>query len=179
MGKKVVIISSSPRKGGNSDTLSDSFASGAAESNHSVEKIFLKNYKINYCAGCGRCYDERNGCSQHDDMGEILQKLVDADVVVMATPVYFFTMCGQMKTFIDRTCARYSELNNKEFYFILTAGTESKPALERTVEEFRAFTSCLESPHEKGILYGVNTWRMGDAKKTGDIGKAFEMGKNV
>ena len=94
--KKVLIISASPRKGGNSDTLCDEFLRGAKDAGHDVEKIFLRDKKINYCTGCGLC--NTNGysaCSQKDDAPEILEKMVNADVIVLATPVYFYTMDGQ------------------------------------------------------------------------------------
>lgn len=151
MNKKVLILSSSPRRGGNSDLLCDRFSSGAKETGNNVEKIFLKDKKINYCTGCGTCIDRKGKCSQKDDMAEVLDKMVEADVIVMATPVYFYTMCGQMKTLIDRTCARYTELSYKQFYFIVTAAENSIPAMERTVEEFRGLTYCLDAHRRKKV----------------------------
>ncbi|NSW94514.1 MAG: flavodoxin family protein [Bacteroidales bacterium] len=179
MSKKVLILSASPRRGGNSDLLCDQFMAGATESGLSAEKIFLRDRKINYCTGCGSCIDNGKGCSQKDDMAEILEKMISADVIVMATPVYFYTMCGQMKTFIDRTCARYTEIKNKEFYFILTAADNNLRAMERTVEEFRGFTYCLENPMEKGIIYGTGVWKSGEIKGKKAMNQAFEMGKKA
>lgn len=180
MNKKILVISSSPRKGGNSDILCDQFIAGAMEAGYKAEKIFLRNKKINYCTGCGVCNNNgKKSCSQKDDMTEILDKIISADVIVMATPVYFYTMCGQMKTFIDRTCARYTEINNKEFYFIVTAADGNKQAMERTLEEFRGFTYCLENAVEKGIIYGTGAWNIGDIKKSEAMNKAFVMGKTV
>ena len=119
MARKVLIISSSPRRGGNSDLLCDRFMEGAREAGLEVEKVFLKDLKINYCTGCNRCYNGEHPCPQRDDAAGVLEKMVAADVIVMATPVYFYTVCGQMKTLIDRCCARYTEMTDKEFYFIL------------------------------------------------------------
>ena len=104
MAKKVLILSSSPRRGGNSDTLCDEFMRGAAESNHEVEKIFLRDKTIHYCTGCSTCSLYQKPCPQKDDAAEIIEKMVDADVIVMATPVYFYTISAQMKTLIDRCC---------------------------------------------------------------------------
>ena len=179
MNKNVLVLSSSPRKGGNSDQLCDRFLSGAKETGHGAEKIFLKDKKINYCTGCGICLNGKKSCPQKDDMAGILEKMIAADVIVMATPVYFYTMCGQMKTLIDRTCSRYTEINNKEFYFFVTAADSSKPAMERTLEEFRGFTFCLENAKEKGIIYGTGAWNIGDIKKSNAMKLAFEMGKTV
>jgi multimeric flavodoxin WrbA len=179
VNKKVLVLSSSPRRGGNSDLLCDQFLSGAKESGNAIEKIFLKDKKINYCTGCGRCIDRKGKCSQKDDMAEVLDKMVSADVIVMATPVYFYTMCAQMKTLIDRTCARYTEISNKQFYFIVTAADDSITAMERTVEEFRGFTYCLDGPEEKGVIYGVGAWNKGEIKCMPAMEEAYESGKAV
>ena len=179
MNKKVLVLSSSPRKRGNSDLLCDQFVLGACESGNQVEKIFLKDKKINYCTGCGTCLNGKKSCPQKDDMAEILEKMVDADVIVMATPVYFYTMCGQMKTLIDRTCARYTEISNKEFYFIVTAADNSKPAMERTIEEFRGFTYCLDGETEKGIIYGIGAWEKGDIIGKPAMKEAYQSGITV
>jgi multimeric flavodoxin WrbA len=112
-------------------------------------------------------------------MAEVLEKMIAADVIAMATPVYFYTMCGQMKTLIDRTCARYTEISNKEFYFIVTAADDSKPAMKRTIEEFRGFTYCLDDPKEKGVIYGTGAWNKGEIKATQAMKEAYEMGKNI
>jgi multimeric flavodoxin WrbA len=176
MSKKVLIISSSPRKGGNSDILCDEFLKGNSEAGHNVEKIFLKDKTINYYTGCGRCINKEKGCSQKDDMTEILEKMVSSDVIVLATPVYFYTMCAQIKTLIDRCCARYTEISNKDFYFIVTAADTENAAMERTLNEFRGFTYCLEGANEKGVIYGTGAWNKGDIIKTHVFKKAFEMG---
>ena len=176
--KSIFVLSSSPRKGGNSDILCDQFMKGAEDAGHHTEKIFLKEKKINYCSGCGTCFNTGK-CSQKDDMSEVLEKMISADVIVMSTPVYFYTMCGQMKTLIDRTCSRYTEINKKEFYFIVTAAVNNKAAMQRTIEGFRGFTSCLNNPKEKGIIYGTGAWEKGDIKSKKAMDVAFEMGKAV
>jgi multimeric flavodoxin WrbA len=105
--------------------------------------------------------------------------MIAADAIVMATPVYFYTMNGQMKTLIDRTCSRYTEIDDKDFYFIATAADDSKHAMERTFEGFRGFTSCLEGTKEKGIIYGTGAWKIGDIKGSKVMEQAYEMGKAV
>ena len=112
-------------------------------------------------------------------MAEILEKMVAADVIVMATPVYFYSMNGQMKTLIDRTCPRYTEISDKEMYFIMTAAVEEKELLERTLEGFRGFTSCLSDAKEKGIIYGTGAWKAGDIKGSAAMTRAYEMGRNA
>lgn len=178
MSKNVLILSASPREGGNSDLLCDEFLKGSRDAGNKAEKIFLKNKNIGYCTGCGVCFGGKP-CSQKDDMGEVLEKMIDADVIVMATPVYFYAMNGQMKTLIDRTCARYQEISNKEFYFIVAAADGSKALMQRTIEEFRGFTYCLSNPKEKGIVYGTGAWQMGDIKGKPAMSEAYTLGKNA
>ncbi len=178
MTKNVLVLSSSPRKSGNSDLLCDQFVAGAIQAGNTAEKVALRELKISYCTGCGACFKGK-GCSQKDDMNEVLQKMIEADVIVMATPVYFYTMCGQMKTLIDRTCARYREIKNKEFYFIVTAADNNKPLMERTLEEFRGFTGLLDNVNEKGIVYGTGAWNKGEVKTMPVMDLAYRMGAAV
>jgi len=177
--KNILVLSSTPRKGGNSDLLCEQFVMGAKEAGHHAEHIRLRDKTINYCTGCGTCLTGKNRCPQTDDMGEILENLIASDVIVMATPVYFYTMCAQMKTLIDRTCSRYTEIANKEFYFMVTAADTNVLAMQRTLEGFRGFTSCLDGPIEKGVIYGTGAWKKGDIKGNPAMTQAYEMGKNA
>ncbi|MCD8554750.1 flavodoxin family protein [Seleniivibrio sp.] len=178
MSKNVLVLSSSPRKNANSDILCDEFIKGASEIGHSIEKILLKDKKINYCTGCVACTTGK-ACPQKDDMAELIEKMVTADVIVLATPVYFYSMCAQLKTMIDRTCAGYQRIRNKEFYFIATAAVDRKNMLERTFEGLRGFIDCLDGSEEKGTVYGVSVWNTGEIRNTDAMKEAFELGKNI
>ena len=160
MKKNVVILSASPRRNGNSDILCDEFMKGATEAGHDVEKIFLADKNIKYCTGCGVC-NTTHECVQKDDMKEILVKLLKADVIVMASPVYFYTINAQMKTLIDRIVPQYINM------------------MEKSIECFRGLLDCLENPTEKGVIYGVGAWQKGEIKGTKAMQEAYEMGKNV
>jgi len=177
--KKVVVLSGSPRRGGNSDLLCDRFVEGAREVGHEVEKIFVRDKKINYCTGCGTCLNGVKSCPQKDDMAGVLDKMIKADVIVMSTPVYFYTMNGQMKTLIDRTCARYTEINDKDFYFIMTAADEEKSAMKRTLEEFRGFLYCLDGANEKGVIYGSGVWEKGEVAGKAVMKEAYQLGSLI
>ena len=179
MSKKVLVLSASPRRGGNSDLLCDQFILGANEAGNQGEKFFLRDKEINYCLACDTCKGNGGDCEQKDDMAEVLDKMIAADIIVMATPVYFYTMNGQMKTLIDRTYSRYTEITDKEIYFILTAAVPRKEALERTIEGFRGFTFVLSGAKEMGIIYGTGAWNMGDIKGTKAMTEAYEMGKLI
>lgn len=180
MSKKVLIISSSPRKGGNSDTLCDKFLEGAKEAGNEVEKIFLKDKKINYCSGCGFCNtNDYTACSQKDDAAEILDKMISADVIVFATPVYFYTMSGQLKTLIDRCCARYTHITGKDFYYIMTAADLNPSAMERVIIEFDGLLACLSNPVKKGAIIATGVWQKGEVNSTIYPQQAYNMGKTV
>ena len=178
MSKKILIISSSPRKGGNSDLLCDEFIRGASEAGHKTEKVFLRDKNIHYCIGCGVCNSTAK-CVQSDDMEQILDSMVEADVIVLATPVYFYTMDAQLKTLIDRTVPRYTEMRNKEIYYIMTAADEEIEHMQKTVESLRGFTmDCLDGAVEKGIIYGVGAWNKGEILDTPAMVQAYQMGKD-
>ena len=178
MKKNVLIISASPRKGGNSDLLCDQFAAGAAAAGHQVEKVRLQEKKINFCLGCGTC-NTTHHCVQKDDMAPLLNKMVQADVIVLATPVYFYSCDGQLKTFIDRTVPRYAEISNKDFYFIVTAADTSYQNMTRTLETLRGFTQgCLDGANEKAVLYGTGAWQKGEVKNLPVFQQAYDAGKN-
>ncbi|MDD4359344.1 MAG: flavodoxin family protein [Syntrophaceticus sp.] len=179
MSKKVLIISASPRRSGNSDLLCDQFMLGAKESGNQAEKIFIRDKKINFCLACDTCKGNGGICVQKDDMKEILDKMIAADVIVMATPVYFYAMSGRMKTLIDRTYPKYTEIKDKEMYFIITAADGREQYMQRTIECFRGFTSCLDGVKEKGIIYGLGAWKAGDVQGSQAMEQAYEMGKNV
>ncbi len=179
MSKKVLIISASPRKGGNSDTLCDEFMRGATDAGHQVQKVRLAEHKIGYCTGCGVC-NQTHRCILKDDMENLLDTMLAADVIVLATPVYFYAMNGQLKTFIDRCVPKYTEIKNKDFYFIITAADTDKTIMEKVIESLRGFMrDCLPDAHEKGIIYGLGVWQMGDVKRSPALNEAYEMGKGI
>lgn len=179
MFKNVLVLSGSPRKRGNSDSLCDQFMNGAEEAGHQTEKIFLRDRKINYCIGCNAC--QRNGgiCVHKDDMTEILEKMIAADVIVLAAPVYFYSMDAQMKTLIDRTYARHMEIQSKKVYLIVTGGGDAEHYFDTAIAGLRGFVICLPDAKEKGIICGIGVSEPGDVNGTPAIEKAYEMGRTV
>lgn len=175
--KHVLILSGSPRKNGNSDLLCDEFMKGALEAGHQVEKIRIAEKKIGYCRACYAC--RKGKCAIDDDMGEVLQKMIDADVIVLASPVYFYSIAAQLKALIDRTVARWLEARDKEFYYIMTAADEDTSAMETTLACFRGYAACVEGAKEMGAIYGIGVYRMGEIKDTKAMAEAYEMGKGV
>ena len=178
MSKKVLILSGSPRKNGNSDILCDEFAKGAMEAGHEVEKICVAEKKIGYCRACYACRGT-GICAIKDDMADILQKMIDCDVMVLASPVYFYSIDAQLKALIDRTVARWTEVKDQEFYYIVTAADGENEAAETTIACFRGYADCVNGAKEKGIIYGMGVYAKGEIKGTKATNEAYEMGKSV
>lgn len=178
MAKKVLILSGSPRKGGNSDLLCDEFMRGAKEAGHEVEKIRVQEKKVSYCIACYACRETGN-CAIKDDMAEIMQKIIDCDVLVLASPVYFYSIDAQLKAVIDRSVCRWAEVKNKEMYYIMTAADGERSAMDTTLACFRGYADCVDGAVEKGIVYGTGVYQAGEIKDTKYMQEAYEMGKRV
>ena len=178
--KKVLILSGSPRKGGNSDILCDEFMKGALSVGADVEKIRVAEKKISPCSGCYYCKESGGRCAFNDDMTEILEKIIAADVIVLSSPVYFYSVCAQLKAVIDRTVARWTEIENKILFYIMTAAEEDEDTMDGTLACFHGFAKCVNGYEERGILYGKGVYEKGEIKNRPELMQiAFEMGQAV
>lgn len=175
---KVLTISASPRIGGNSDMLCDQLLKGAKDAGHETEKINLAHMQLAPCRACYAC--GKNGkCVIDDDMALIQQKLIDADVIALATPVYFYSMGAQMKMMIDRCLPRYREMKNKRLVFIVTAADPNHEAMEGTLAGLRGFLECLPDGREEAVVYGTGAWEKGDIMRLPAMDTAYEIGKTL
>ena len=119
--KRVIVISTSLRHGSNSDILADKFVEGALSAGNNVEKISLAGKEIQFCRGCFAC-QKLGRCVIKDDVNDIMAKVLEADVVCWATPIYYYEMSGQMKTLIDRLNALYPlDYRFRDVYLLTTA----------------------------------------------------------
>lgn len=176
--KKILIVCGSPRKVGNSDLLASQFAKGAMEAGHTVETIYVRNLQMNYCIGCFAC--QKNGvCIQKDDVNGILPKMLQADVICFSTPVYYYSVTGQMKTFIDRMNPLYGRMRDKEFYYMVTAAEESHAQLDRAIDALQGFADCFDGIRVSGRVYGGGATDKGDIIKLPAYQEAYQMGLNV
>ncbi len=175
--KKVLILSSSPRKGGNSDVLCDQFAKGAQDAGHAVKKIRVAEKKIGYCTACYVC--KGGTCPQQDDAAGLLAEMMASDVIVLATPVYFYTMCAQLKTLIDRSVAIYPNLTNKTFYYIMTMAETDETMWKGTVEALRGFLDCYDGSVEAGMVQAAGVYEKGEILKHPAYEQAYVLGTSV
>ena len=179
MAKNILILSGSPRRGGNSDMLCDEFMRGALEAGNSVEKIFVRSKKIAYCNACYYCKTHEGVCAIKDDMAEVLEKIHWADAIVLASPVYFYSIDAQMKAVIDRCVAQWTKIKNKSFYYIMTAAEDTPTVMNCSLECFRGLAACLEGSVEKGVIYGKGVYEAGAIKGKPAMKEAYEMGLKV
>jgi len=116
----------------------------------------------------------------NDDMGDILQKIIDCDVLVLSSPVYFYSMCAQLKAVIDRCVARWTEIANKDLYYIMTAAEEDEDTMDGTIACMHGFAMCIDGYDEKGILYGKGVAEKGEVVNRPELMQiAYEMGMSV
>ncbi len=175
--KSVLILSSSPRRGGNSETLCLQFKKGAEEAGNTVEMLNINDYDIRYFDQ--REYDREAAAAVTDDAGEIIAKMKAADVIVLSSPVYFYNMTGQLKALIDRTYGHEKELADKEFFYISTSTDRSEDGTDGVFDAFHGFTVCLYGSVERGIIRGNGARNRGDIDSHPAMKQAYEMGKSV
>ena len=143
MSKRILIISSSPRKDGNSETLAAAFAKGAQEAGHQVETVFLREKQIGFCKGCLACLNLGH-CVIQDDAVEIAAKMHDADVLVFATPVYYYCVSGQLKTMLDRANPLFgTDYAFTKTYLLATAAEDEPETVEGTVKAVQGWVDCF------------------------------------
>lgn len=179
MSKKVLVISTSPRKGGNSDVLADEFVRGAREAGNSVEKITLIDKTIGFCRGCLACQSTQH-CVIHDDADAIAQNMLTADVIVFATPIYYYAMCGQMKTMLDRSNPLFSaDYAFRDIYLLAAAAEENEHTVDGAVTGLMGWIDCFEKARLAGTVFAGGVTSMGEIQGHPALKKAYEMGKNI
>lgn len=179
MSKTVLALCTGPHKNGNSETLTDAFLDGARESGHEVEKICLYDKTIGFCKGCLVC-QETQRCVIHDDADWIARKMKDADVLVFATPIYYYEMCGQMKTLLDRANPLFpSDYRFREVYLIATAAEYEESAMSRAVSGLEGWIECFEKAHLAGTIFGGGAEAPDSMKHAPALQAARDMGKQV
>ncbi len=176
---KIVILTGSPRKCGNTDTLAQAFADGA-KLNNEVEIISVTDYKVNSCIGCNSCFSrENNECFQQDDMQYIYPKLADADMIAVASPVYFYGISAQLKAVIDRL---HTPMRNnfkvKKSVLLLVAAADLPTVFDSIKLQYQLVLDFfhLESA---GMVLVQGVKDKGDIQGNAALNKAFELGKSI
>ncbi len=181
MGKKILVLTGSPRNGGNSDLMADAFIKGAREAGHEVVKVKTDEKNVRGCKACLACYSKGAACVFADDFNEIAPQLEKADVVVMATPVYWYTFPMQIKAVIDKFFALYmgkKPIKGKECVLMACAEEQDPVAFEGMVKSFDLIAGLLEWK-DRGRLLVPSVNAAGDINKTDALARAEKLGAGI
>ena len=177
--KKVVVISTSLRAGSNSQALAEQFAEGAKDAGNEVEFISLRGEEIKFCLGCLAC-QKLGACVIKDDVNDIMAKVLEADVVCWATPIYYYEMSGQMKTIIDRMNAMYPKnYRFRDVYLLTTAAENEDETPKRAEMGLTGWIDCYPKSRLAGTLFCGGVTMPRDIEGNGKLQEAYELGKNV
>lgn len=176
---KILILSGSPRKGGNTELLVEAFAKGAAK-HHQVEIVSVRECKVKPCCGCNACFNsEDNTCIQEDDIPTIYEKMNHADILVIASPVYFYGISAQLKAVIDRFHNPIRDSFHIKKMALLLVGAASLPELFDAI--LMEYNLCLNffnlEDAGKVLVRGVK--EKGDIKNTDALNEAYILGLSI
>ena len=177
MAKKVFIVSSTPRERGNSDILAEEFARGARDAGHEVRKVNIREMQLQFCIGCLYCQNHE-GCVLQDGMNALYESVQNADVLVFATPVYYYGMSGQLKTFLDRLNPLFPRNNKfREVYLLASAAEEDGSAMDGAVSGVQGWIDCFAGVRLAGVVRATGVTGIGQAKGSAASVQAYETGK--
>ena len=176
---RIVVLVGSMRKGGNTDLLAQSFADGASK-NNIVELVSVADYNINPCVGCNSCFTrEGNQCFQNDDMPAIYDKLRNADIVVVASPVYFYGISAQLKAVIDRLHTPMRNGFRIKKLALLLVGAATLPELFDPIKLQYQLILNFFHLEDAGMILVRGVKDKGDIKKTEALKEAYTLGLSI
>ena len=174
----ILILSGSPRKDGNTELLAEAFAKGATEHHH-VEIVSVRDVNVNPCLGCNACFKSNGICAQKDDMTIIYEKMNHADMLVIASPIYFYGISAQLKAVIDRFHNPIRDSFHIKKMALLLVGAASLPELFDAI--LTEYNLCLNffniEDAGKVLVRGVND--KGDINNTDALNEAYALGLSI
>lgn len=177
---KVLVISTSLRANSNSDALAEAFAGGARKAGHEVECISLRGKRIEFCRGCLACTKTLKCAISGDDAPAIVQKMHDADAICFATPIYYYEMCGQMKTLLDRANPLYaSDYSFRHIYLLTSAAEDASFVPERAVGGLTGWIDCFEHARLAGTVFAGGVTAPGEIEGHKALLETYDMGTMV
>lgn len=175
---KVLIISSSPRENSTTDLICNALAEGASSGGNQVIKFNIAGMNIENCKACEACHSGSSGCQLNDDMEQTLAEYADADVLVLATPVYFWNMSGTLKKWIDRTYSIYRKQKIKKTVLIAAAAGVNSAMFEPIISGYMGYVACLRGAENVGIITTAGGFDVNSEKGETVLKKAYEIGKS-
>jgi len=179
MSESIVVLSGSPRKGGNTDRLAAAFIAGAESAGKSVTLYRVADMDISGCMGCNHCRSANGVCIQKDDMPPVLDALKKADALVLASPIYYFSVTAQLKLAIDRTFALNSVGTPiKKTAFLITCGDSSEKAAQGAVTTYNAIRSYYKW-EDAGIIIATGLHKPGEIDDRAESQRARALGRAI
>ena len=176
---KIIVLMGSPNRKGSTAILVENFTKGAEEAGHSVEVIDVCHADIHPCTGCARCGYE-GPCVQKDDVETIRKKLLSADMVVFATPLYYYGMSAQLKTVVDRFCAYNSSLNSRHLRSaLLTVAWNSDDWTFDALEAHYKTLVRYINFRDAGMVLGYGCGTPAMTKRSRYPKEAYQLGKSL
>lgn len=180
MGKKIVVISSSLRKDGNTEALIKEFVRGAEDAGNEVEKINLRDIRLEFCRGCLHCQKMDSECVIDDDMKGLIDVIAGADVLAFASPLYYGCISGQLKTFLDRLNPLFArEYNFSDVIFIGACADDNEEAFDTAIKEISAWADCFCDIKLRPPVLACNVTEIGDIKGSYDLERAYIAGNLI
>ncbi len=175
---KILVITGSPRKNGNSNTLADNFIKGAEESGHSVVRFDAALKNVHSCIACNKCGMSAE-CVFKDDFELVKANITDADCVVFATPMYYFGISSQLKAVIDRFYGINEQIHvSKKAVLLMAYADPSEAESQPIIGHYEALLRYLGWT-DAGKVIAPGVWTAGDVNHTAYVEKAYELGKNI
>lgn len=177
---KVTVISSSLRLNSNSEILAQAFAAGAQAAGHQVEFITLRDKNIQFCKGCLAC-QKLNHCVIQDDASMLLETVRTSDILVFATPIYYYAMSGQLKTFLDRMNPIFAAGHQyQDVYLLATAAEDEDTAMDGAVKEIQGWIDCFDGVKLAAVLRATGVTEAGAIQQRADyLAQARKWGENL
>lgn len=175
---KILVLTGSPRKNGNSSTLADNFIKGAEEAGHTVVRFDAAFKKVHPCIACNKCGMD-GSCIFKDDFEFVRENIVDADAVVFATPMYYFGISAQLKAVIDRFYAINGKIHRpKKAVLLMTYANSAASEAEPIKKHYKVLLNYL-GWQDAGQVIASGVWPVGAIKNTDYPQKAYELGKRI
>lgn len=184
MSKNILVLTGSPRQLGNSALLADAFIQGAKSAGNAVQVFETAFHPVLPCKACDKCWSNDKPCIFEDDFSKLAPMLEEADVLVLCTPLYWFTMSAQLKAAVDKLYAYMQpnakrKLKIKECVLLCTAeGTEEDGDFEGLKATYKSIADYLKWTDRGRVLAG-KTWEAGEIINTGKLKEALELGKTI
>ena len=177
--KRILVLLGSPRQKGNTALMAEAFIKGAREAGNSVTAYSIGKREIRPCKACDYCQKHGGECVQKEDMRELYELLQSHDTLVMASPVYYLGMPGNLKNVIDRTYAESAKGRKIKYAALLTAACKKESEVTEVLNDYYRRLTAYLGWEDKGMVNALGVENPGEIENTCWLKEAYELGKNI